>query len=145
MPNRWETPGGACDLEDVTILHGAARELWEETGLRAQRIVRSVGDGFFFKTRRGLKIWKFSFEAEVETVAGREEPKANDQGSSISTDKASVVDTPKVKLDPEEHQNFVWASEDDVLNGRSGDIELIFTHDNQRDVVLKGFELRKGS
>ncbi|KAI8948254.1 NUDIX hydrolase domain-like protein [Xylaria longipes] len=36
-PLRWEVPGGAIDAEDESILHGLARELWEETGLRARR------------------------------------------------------------------------------------------------------------
>ena len=45
MPNRWEGPGGACDDEDPTILHGAARELWEEVGLVAKRFTPLVTDG----------------------------------------------------------------------------------------------------
>src|SRR4051812_13959310 len=42
MPSRWETPGGACDLDDATLLYGVARELWEEAGLTARRVGRLV-------------------------------------------------------------------------------------------------------
>lgn len=37
-PLRWEIPGGAVDAEDESLLHGLARELWEETGLRARGV-----------------------------------------------------------------------------------------------------------
>lgn len=46
MPNLWEIPGGACDETDKSILHGAARELWEEAGLAAASILPLVGDGY---------------------------------------------------------------------------------------------------
>src|SRR4051812_17959118 len=45
MPLRWEVPGGACDLEDETILHSVARELWEESGLTPRRMGRLVRCG----------------------------------------------------------------------------------------------------
>ena len=41
MPLLWEVPGGACDAEDESLLHAVARELWEESGLRA-RAVRTL-------------------------------------------------------------------------------------------------------
>ncbi len=37
-----EIPGGKMDDTDETILHAAARELKEETGLTATRAVRQV-------------------------------------------------------------------------------------------------------
>lgn len=40
-PLLWEVPGGAIDAEDESVLHGLARELWEETGLRARRVAGS--------------------------------------------------------------------------------------------------------
>ena len=43
MSNRWEVPGGAVDLEDETILHGVAREAWEESGLKVTAIGPQVG------------------------------------------------------------------------------------------------------
>jgi 8-oxo-dGTP pyrophosphatase MutT (NUDIX family) len=38
LPLLWEVPGGALDPEDPTVLHGAARELWEEAGLATKKV-----------------------------------------------------------------------------------------------------------
>ncbi|KAF1807895.1 NUDIX-domain-containing protein [Eremomyces bilateralis CBS 781.70] len=48
MPNLWEIPGGGADDVDETILHGIARELWEETGLMATSVGPEVGVGQMF-------------------------------------------------------------------------------------------------
>jgi 8-oxo-dGTP pyrophosphatase MutT (NUDIX family) len=45
MPLKCEVPGGAVDLENDTILHGAARELWEEAELVVRRFVRRIREG----------------------------------------------------------------------------------------------------
>jgi len=52
-PNKWEPPGGGCDDDDESILHAAARELWEEAGLQAARIGGPVGDPYFFTLSDG--------------------------------------------------------------------------------------------
>ncbi|KAL9033621.1 MAG: hypothetical protein Q9214_007426, partial [Letrouitia sp. 1 TL-2023] len=93
MPNRWEVPGGACDDDDESIMHGMARELWEEVGLKVTYIELLLGGPHFFTSRSGKKICKFIFVAQVEKGA---------EGQL------------SVKLDPEEHQRFVWASQDEV-------------------------------
>ncbi|KAK0113945.1 hypothetical protein ONS96_014794 [Cadophora gregata f. sp. sojae] len=103
--NKWEIPGGGVDLTDSTVLHGVAREVLEETGLTVTHIKRLVGseDGLAFVTRRGLRVVKFAFEVEVR---GGEE----------------------VKLDEKEHRRFLWASEEEVRNGRMEDgYEVVFT------------------
>lgn len=140
MPLRWEAPGGACDAGadgDATLLHGLARELWEETGLRLRRVVRQVGPEYVFCTRRGLAVAKITFEAEVD---------APPSGA-----------LPDVTLDPNEHVRFLWATEDecrlgkaDVSVGGSGSgsgqrevVDINFTTEQQRSVVLLGFEHRK--
>ena len=47
------------------ILHGLARELFEETGLKLTKILRAVGEGIEFKTG-DRRLWmKLSFEIEV--------------------------------------------------------------------------------
>jgi 8-oxo-dGTP pyrophosphatase MutT (NUDIX family) len=60
-PNKWEPPGGACDDEDASILHGAARELWEETGLQAKKFVGAVGEPYVFSLRSGRVVSRFYF------------------------------------------------------------------------------------
>jgi 8-oxo-dGTP pyrophosphatase MutT (NUDIX family) len=122
MPGRWEIPGGACDKEDPSILHSAARELWEEVGLTAASIGPQVGDSHFFLTRSGKLVCKFNFLVDAEKGAGEK------------------LD---VKLDPSEHQNYVWAAEEEVKARKVGDVELKFTTEEQEAVVLEAFRARR--
>lgn len=127
MPNLWEVPGGAADAEDPTLFKAAARELWEETGLRARHLARVITEGrdrapgSVFTNSRGTKILcKFSFEIEVESCE-------------------------EVQIDPNEHQAYVWASEEEVRAGETGEERKIpLTHMQTRSLILEGFRLRKG-
>ncbi|KIV88186.1 hypothetical protein PV10_09105 [Exophiala mesophila] len=98
MPTKWEIPGGGCDDDDPSILYSVARELWEEAGLKATRIGPVVGDVHTFSVRRGL-VGKFCFLVNVE---------------STETDEGY----PRVTLDPNEHMAYLWATEDEVIDGR---------------------------
>lgn len=136
MPLLWETPGGACDAEDETIFHSLARELWEETGLRMKSVTRQVGGDYTFFTRRGWAITKLTFEAEVETpVSGQGEQRL-----------------PEVMLDPNEHVRFLWATEEECRQGKAaalgsnGEPEMVnvkFTTEAQKKIILCGFKLRR--
>ncbi|KAI1486874.1 NUDIX hydrolase domain-like protein [Biscogniauxia mediterranea] len=117
LPLLWEVPGGGCDFEDETVLHSVARELWEESGLRAQRIGDELGVLDLFRTRRGLRVRKFTFLVEVDGY--------------------------DVRLDPSEHQAFLWASEEDVRAKRCGNVEIVYTNEAQEEVIRKAFERRK--
>lgn len=132
MPNLWEVPGGTVDDTDATILHGAARELLEESGLRAAHIgplVRrtSAGadgahededEGQVFLTRTGNLVAKFHFLVEVPRGC---------EGA--------------VKCDPEEHSEWVWATEAEVEAAVVGGRAVQFTTVDQRQAVLNGFRL----
>lgn len=127
MPNRWELPGGAVDADDPTILHGAARELFEESGLVAKRFTHLVAEGQgqhfdqgqIFPNSTKTKIWcRFTFHADVE-----------------------IYDD--VKLDPNEHQDFAWASEEEVREGKLGDRPMQITKEAVTTLILKAFRLRR--
>ncbi|KAL6243638.1 hypothetical protein RBB50_009631 [Rhinocladiella similis] len=121
-PNRWEVPGGATDFEDPSILYSVARELWEESGLTAETIGRQVGDGHVFLTRSGKLVCKFHFLVE---------PKRSSNGAL------------NVMLDPKEHQNYLWATEEEVRARCVGDLDLKFTGTEQEAAILEGFEARR--
>ena len=122
MSSRWETPGGGCDKQDASILHGVARELWEEAGLTAVRIGPQVGGCHLFFTRSGIPVGKYSFLVDAE------------KGADGKLD---------VKLDPGEHQNYVWAAEEEVKSRKVGEIELKFTTREQEAFVLEAFKVRR--
>jgi 8-oxo-dGTP pyrophosphatase MutT (NUDIX family) len=118
-PNKWEPPGGACDDDDVTILHGAARELWEEAGLQAVRFIGLVGLPHFFTLEDGKKVCQFNFAVQVK----------NDSQGPLA-----------VRLDPEEHQCFVWVTESEVQAKNAADLGLDFTRCEVEHTVLLVFE-----
>ncbi|KAF7564049.1 hypothetical protein G7046_g87 [Stylonectria norvegica] len=124
LPNLWEVPGGAVDKEDATILFGCARELWEESGLVARHIagVTSEGPGLapgtVFPNRNGTRFFcKFSFVVEV------------DEGP--------------VRLDPNEHQDWVWATEEEVTAEVQAGRKIPLTHPQMTRLVLEAFRLRR--
>lgn len=138
MPNRWEIPGGAVD-ENETVVGGLAREVWEESGLEVRRFVACVGGGgagggegsldagAVFRTTRGRFIFKLTFVVEVG-------------------------DSAAVRLDPNEHQDYVWATEEECrakrversAEGREP-TELVFTTAAQEESIMRAFEIRRKS
>jgi 8-oxo-dGTP pyrophosphatase MutT (NUDIX family) len=125
MPNRWEIPGGAVDDEDPTILYGAAREMWEESGLIAKRFNRLVTEGpggrdlqVFPNSKETRWFCRFSFDVNVESCRN-------------------------IKLDPAEHQDFAWASEDEIRVQKIGDRDLPITNKAMLLLILESFRLRK--
>ena len=45
----WEVPGGSIDGSDPTLIHGLAREIFEETGLKLTRVSKSSKPLFPFR------------------------------------------------------------------------------------------------
>ncbi|KIW68763.1 hypothetical protein PV04_04685 [Phialophora macrospora] len=124
MPNKWEIPGGAADEEDPTLFHSAARELWEEAGLIAKRFTHIVTEGpdrepgQVFTNRTGTRTFcRFSFQVEVEGCE-------------------------HVRLDPMEHQDYLWATEDEIREQKTGDRELPITNSGVTSLILEAFRLR---
>jgi 8-oxo-dGTP pyrophosphatase MutT (NUDIX family) len=124
-PNKWEVPGGAADPGDATLFHAAARELWEEAGLVVTRVRRAVtegqgrGEGSLFANRKGTRFYcRFSFEVAVEAWEG-------------------------VSLDPNEHQDFVWATEEEVRRGVVGERRIEVSNFQMKRLILEAFRLRR--
>jgi len=117
MPGRWEIPGGGVDDDDESILHAVARELWEEAALTTVKVGPLVGEPHFFESRSGKQICRLNFLVEAKETNG----------------------ALKVKLDPEEHQNFLWATEEDVRAKKAGGFVLDFTTTNTEANVLEAF------
>ena len=102
-------------------MHAVAREVKEETGLDVTRIVRKVGEfgwAEFHKRRQRHEAWqKLIFEVEVKDI--------------------------NVKLDPIEHQDFLWATEEEVSNDKSGNVTLTWITKPNKDMNMEGFRLHR--
>jgi 8-oxo-dGTP pyrophosphatase MutT (NUDIX family) len=115
-----EIPGGKVDDTDETLLHAAVRELKEETGLTATRVRQKVADFTFSDGRPGRPpvTWlKLIFEMEVEDM--------------------------NVFLDPVEHQRYLFASEEEVVNDLVGDVKLVYISPPNKAIKLEAFRLQK--
>jgi ADP-ribose pyrophosphatase YjhB (NUDIX family) len=113
-----EIPGGKVDDTDETLLHAAVRELKEETGLTATRVRRKVAELTFGDGRPGKKpiTWlKLIFEMEVKDT--------------------------NVTLDPVEHQQYLFASGDEVANDLVGNVKLAYISPPNKQVKLDAFRL----
>ncbi|KAK1961926.1 hypothetical protein LY78DRAFT_587662 [Colletotrichum sublineola] len=136
MPLRWELPGGAVDDADASVLAACARELREEAGLEAVRVVRVVSEGVgkepgsALTNRTGtLRLRRFAFEVEVLAVP-----------SPPSLGDADEID---VRTDPEEHADHVWAEEEEVRRERVGEKDIPITNAQMASLILDGFRRRR--
>lgn len=109
------------DDTDESILHAAARELKEEVGLEATRVLKRVTQFQFLDGRAGrpTKTWlKLIFEMEVENMDN-------------------------IVLDPVEHQDYLFASEEEISHDLAGDVKLVYISPPNKEVKLEAFRLRK--
>ncbi|KAL8409568.1 hypothetical protein RB594_007855 [Gaeumannomyces avenae] len=128
VPHRWETPGGSVEpAADATVLAAAARELHEESGLAADAAVALVHAHEF--DHGGRTFQKLTFEFEVAGLSS----------SSSSSAAAPMV----VTLDPAEHQDYVWASEEECRARRADGRTLVFTFPSQEAALEAAFARRK--
>lgn len=122
LNKRKEVPGGKVDEPDVTLLHAAARELKEETGLTAKKVVRKVTEFGWTdvrkKTGQETNWLKHVFEIEVESLED-------------------------LALDEIEHQSFLWATEEEVLQDKVGDVQLTYITPPNKEVKLEAFRKRR--
>lgn len=117
---------------DRTILSAVAREVFEETGLTITRVEALIDDTCEFGNKKGtVRARKFTFLVDFERYTG------DSPGET------------EVTLNPAEHQDVMWVSEEEVVKGKEGEEDqgrkIEFAFEDQRDRILEGFRLlRKG-
>lgn len=141
FPNLWEVPGGSAEVEDPTILHSVAREVFEETGFTLTKFVRAIGNGVQFTTGKDKKWMKLTFEIEVVEDVGSIAGGTNDGKRRLKTAFDGVaaevtVGNVTVRLDPAEHQAFRWVTEADLETWGPGKIVV----EEQRQMMLQALK-----
>ncbi|KAK3296249.1 uncharacterized protein B0H64DRAFT_442571 [Chaetomium fimeti] len=155
-PLTWEHPGGGCNPHE-TLLQAVARELAEETGLVARRVAGLVTTldipepGFDeVKRGRGVRGWwrLFCFLVEIQVevegeVEGGVENGGEGEGDGGGDGVGGLLPLPVVRLDPEEHCAYVWATEGEVRRGECGGVEMRWDGEGnmRKGVILRGFEV----
>jgi 8-oxo-dGTP pyrophosphatase MutT (NUDIX family) len=115
LPNVFELPGGHIDYGE-DIVKGLKREIAEEFGMTVE-----IGDPFFAFTY--INEVKGSHSIEVGYFA------------------TFVEDPSQVKLDPEDHSEYGWFAEDELINAATDDKGL---DDIEFVAMKKGFTLLRG-
>lgn len=135
----WEGPGGSCEDTDATLLEALAREVLEESGLHVSHVRGLVGTNMWVRRGgRGMAI-KYSFLVDVYEAGGM-------------ADGDKKVDIPmgvlaqdgwerRVKLAPDEHQDFIWATEEELKNAMSGQENKIKIKLADKQSFSKAFQL----
>ena len=142
FPSLWEIPGGSIDKEDPTILHGLAREVFEETGLQLTRFVRLVGEAIEWTTTeedvaveesKNIKWLKHSFEIEVSEIGALEG----------GVDVEGYLRALPLEIDPEEHQDHAWVTEEEVRGFYEEGVGREIVSKEQAGKMLEAFEMRR--
>ncbi|PHH51274.1 hypothetical protein CFIMG_005837RAa [Ceratocystis fimbriata CBS 114723] len=152
QPGKWESPGGGVEASDQSVLYASARELWEEAGLVGTRIVRvvPVHERGANAALPGLTSSLFpdgDTDWEFQNVASYF---ANRSGSKIfcafAFQFADVEPGTQVTLDSNEHQDFKWVTEEEMLNERMEDgFEIPIAGRNMKDMLKQAFKIRRES
>lgn len=115
LPNVFELPGGHIDYGE-DIMEGLKREIAEEFSMTIE-----VGDPFF----------AFTYINEVKSRHSIE----------VNYFATFVEDPENIKLDPEDHSEYGWFAEDELIDAATDDKGL----DNIEFVAAKkGFALLRG-
>ncbi|KFH47448.1 hypothetical protein ACRE_016390 [Hapsidospora chrysogenum ATCC 11550] len=144
-PGTWEVPGGSIDETDSTVIAGAVRELWEETGLRARHVPCAVG--------------MLLQDGRAAEIAAKDDSRLDDDGLTVtfvetgrvwgkSTVMVEVESTAEVTVRPDEHSEWAWVTEEQVRDGwmdglGGGKRELTFVSECVRWTLLDAFRMRK--
>jgi hypothetical protein len=93
---------------------------------------RAVGSVFTNSSGRKI-ICRFNFEMEVDLEGAEGEGAVGVEGAG----------GPHVVVDPEEHQDYVWATEEEVRRGNVGGKKITITNRQMQALIFEGFRLRR--
>ncbi|KAJ4855299.1 NUDIX domain-containing protein [Trichoderma breve] len=131
-PLKWEPPGGSIDPSDITVLSAAARELHEETNLSNPHFHTWVAMARELNTEEASRMKNWGVLPEEE-LARDVDVKIDGEGNVVRVTTfletkdvwgkmnfvATVDEGAEVEIDPEEHVEWGWFTEEEVRRGRA--------------------------
>lgn len=142
FPLQWEVPGGSVDADDTSLLSAAARELWEESSLRASHVVCAVGLG----ERQPLPVNTPLEESEEMEIGGGETVCVFREGQTTWAKTTFLMDVEdgEVGIREDEHVEWAWVSEEEVISGKFADGRALdIVSEGVRRAILEGFRIQK--
>ena len=141
-PLLWEVPGGCVDPTDANLVAAAARELWEESALRAKRVLCAV------HMAPAAVLAGAKEEDRVRESASMLGDVVTFQVGEVTWGKLTVwveVEAWKgVRIRDDEHAEWAWVSEEEARAERFKDGRSIdFVSDGVKRSVLEGYRLFK--
>ncbi|KAE8130815.1 hypothetical protein BDV38DRAFT_43090 [Aspergillus pseudotamarii] len=129
-PGFWEVPAGSCEEQDKTPRDALEREVREETGLQLSRVIDALPIQTWTRSKEGeqhewVGLPYIIGVSELEPSISHE----NRQGGSGRPLKWKDV----IQLNPKEHQDFAWATEDEV---RRDKYKMFGNH---KETILEAF------
>ncbi|PKS08701.1 hypothetical protein jhhlp_004754 [Lomentospora prolificans] len=150
--NLWEIPGGCVDPHE-SVLQGAARELFEEAGLKMVSVQCAVGPravppaGAVVPAGEAERLSELDISgAKYDARAGQTFDDGNPAKDWVWCRVAFIVgveDCGKVVLDPVEHQAYMWLTEEEVREARRGEKEIEFASEEMRAIMLEAFRVKR--
>ncbi|KAI9923376.1 hypothetical protein MW887_009926 [Aspergillus wentii] len=129
-PGFWEVAGGRIEKQDEKPRSALEREVQEETGLQLSRVIHALPTLTWRRSREGgWQEWVgLPYIIEV-SEAETSNPHANSEGVSQSVTKWEDA----VRLNPKEHQDFAWATEEEVQHDKYP------MFGNHKETILEAF------
>lgn len=118
---------------DPSMIHGAVRELREETGLVATHVVRELGvqrEFYEHVVGENGETRKMTWRMAVYEMV-------------VDVGDSDALGRPRVALAPDEHARYLWCTEGDIRAERCGQVALEFTDPTWRRMMLRAFELHR--
>ncbi|KAE8374937.1 P-loop containing nucleoside triphosphate hydrolase protein [Aspergillus bertholletiae] len=110
-PGYWEVPAGSGEEQDQTPRDALEREVREETGLRLSRVTHALPIQTWARDNEGRQHEWIGLPYIIE-VSELEPSKSRANRQGLSEPALKWKDA--IQLNPQEHQDFAWATEDEV-------------------------------
>ncbi|KAE8130868.1 NUDIX hydrolase domain-like protein [Aspergillus pseudotamarii] len=129
-PGYWEVPAGSAEEQDQTPRDALEREVLEETGLRLSRITYTLRTQTWTRLKE-REHYKWVGLPYIIEVSGPKTSESHVHSQHASEPGLKWEDV--IQLNPEEHQNFVLATEDEVR------CDKYKTFGNHKETILEAF------